>query len=161
MTRNGFHARIFRLNMLCIKFHPRISARLSFCLGCDFFILFFFWPIYNKYYRPSTLIGIVYAFSILGTLILAAIFGIVAFGKGNREVLSNTEMRLARSGLLVSCIGGLCIASITFMPHRHPSLVPIICTNELKQASLVLMLYHADHNMFPAPSELERSCRKR
>ena len=30
-----------------------------------------------------------------------------------------------------------------------------MCTNELKTAHLVLMLYHADYNVFPAPSELE------
>ena len=39
--------------------------------------------------------------------------------------------------------------------HKYPSPVPIICTNELKQAWLVLMLYYEDHNMFPEPSELE------
>ncbi len=92
----------------------------------------------------------------MGTAILSAIFGFAAFWKGNRKVLSNIEMRLARGGQLISCVCLLCIAIVTFMPHRHPSPVPIICTNELKQAWLVLMLYHADHNMFPAPYELKK-----
>ena len=141
--------------MLRTKFHPRIFARLSFCLSLVFFILFFSWPLCIKYFSPSSSIALLWAFSILGTAILAAIFGIAAFWKGNREVLSNTEMRLARGGLLISCVCMLCIAIVTFMPHRHPSPVPIICTTELKQAWLVLMLYYEDHNMFPEPSELE------
>ena len=40
--------------------------------------------------------------------------------------------------------------------HRYPSTDSIICVDELKTAHYVLMLYHADHNMFPAPSELEK-----
>ena len=91
----------------------------------------------------------------MGTAILAMFFGIASFCKGNRKSLSNTEKRMARGGLLISSVSLLCIAIVTFAPHRHPSPDSIICTSELRQARIALMLYHADHNMFPAPSELE------
>ena len=79
--------------------------------------------------------------------------GVGAQGGSAEEVIAHGAN--ARGGLLISCVCMLCIAIVTFMPHRHPSPVPIICTTELKQAWLVLMLYYEDHNMFPEPSELE------
>ncbi len=145
--------------MLHTKIHPRILAWLSFCLGLLFFLLFFSWPIYIKCFNPdrSTLntLAFVWMLLVLTTAVLALICGIAAFWKKDCEQLSSTEKRLARGGLLISGAFLLCGAIVTFLPHRHPSPVPLMCTNELKMAHLVLMLYHLDNNVFPAPSELD------
>ena len=100
-------------------------------------------------------LGFAWAFLVLVTSILALILGIVAFWKGNRQELSATETRLARGGLLISCVWLLCFAIAVLLPHRHPSPVPILCTSELKMMRIALMLYHAEYDIFPAPSELE------
>lgn len=92
---------------------------------------------------------------LLTMAILSLILGAAAFLKENREQLSTTEKRLARGGLLISCVFLLCGTIVTFVPHRHPSPVPLICVNELKMAHIALMLYHAEHNAFPTPSELD------
>ena len=97
----------------------------------------------------------VIALSILASMVLSLVSGIVAFWKGNREMLSGMEKRLARGGLLISGVFLLfCVIAIV-VPHRHPSTVPIMCTNELKMACLVIALYEADHNVYPALSELD------
>ena len=105
-------------------------------------------------------LGFAWAFLVLVTSMLALIFGIVAFWKGNRQELSATEIRLARGGLFISCVWLLCFAIAVLLPHRHPSPVPILCTSELKMMRIALMLYHAEYDIFPAPSELEKFIEK-
>ena len=147
--------------MLHTKIHPRILAWLSYCLGMLAILLFFSQVFIIKYLlhrgNDALLNSVLQAIVllVLAAMVLALVFGVIAFWKKDCEQLSSTEKRLARGGLLISGAFLLCGAIVTFVPHRHPSPVPLMCTNELKMAHLVLMLYHLDYNVFPAPSELE------
>ena len=147
--------------MLNRKIHPRIFAWLSFCLSLLFFLLIFSEVFIIKYLvrRGSdaflnTLLSVI-ALSFLASMVLSLVSGIVAFWKGNREMLSGTEKRLARGGLLISGVFCLCFVPGFFLPRRAKTPVTIYCTNELKTAAIALAIYHLDHNVFPAPSEWE------
>ena len=147
--------------MLNRKIHPRIFAWLSFCLSLLFFLLIFSEVFIIKYLVRrgndallNRLLSTI-ALSFLASMVLSLVFGIIAFWKGNREMLSGTEKRLARGGLLISGVFFLCFVPGFFLPRRAKTPVAIYCTNELKTACIALAIYHLDHKVFPAPSEWE------
>ena len=141
------------------KIKAGICAKLSFVLGLLFCILFFTTPIVIRFLGPHSAFLNVFCVSILTIAAVAFVFGIVAVWKGNREMLSDRERRMAKGGLVLAGAFLLfAIASIIGGKMSMALTVPsdtVCCRSEMQLTGLALRVYQAEHGFFPAPSEME------